>query len=105
MFLRRISPRKFNPRTPMAAVVCRTGTKALTEFSTEKLHIKKIFQHIIGTGEIKRSILIVFVAAGLPCNMGKSSKKGSFLLKCPVKSEGSRQDSTWTDHNSLNNYF
>ncbi len=34
----------------MAAVVCRTGTKAQTEFSTEKLRIKKIFQHIIGTG-------------------------------------------------------
>jgi hypothetical protein len=37
--------------------------------------------------------------------MGKSSKKGSFLLKCSVKSEGHRQDSTLTDNNSVNNYF
>jgi hypothetical protein len=37
--------------------------------------------------------------------MGKSSKKGSFLLKCTVKSEGPGQDSIWTDHNSVNIFF
>jgi hypothetical protein len=37
--------------------------------------------------------------------MGKSSEKGCFLLKCLVKSEGPRQDSKWTDDNSVNNYF
>jgi hypothetical protein len=37
--------------------------------------------------------------------MGKSSKKGCFLLKRPVKSKGLGQDSTWTDDNSINNYF
>ncbi len=62
----------------MAAVVCRTGTKAQTEFSTEKLHIKKIFQHnIIGTGRSRgASILIVFVAAGLPYNPGHNDHQG-----------------------------
>jgi hypothetical protein len=29
--------------------------------------------------------------------MGKSSKKGCFLLNCLVKYEGPRQDSNWTD--------
>jgi hypothetical protein len=49
----------------MAAVVCRTGTKAQTEFSTEKLHIKKNISTHHWNGEIKMSILIVFVAVGL----------------------------------------
>jgi hypothetical protein len=49
----------------MAAVVCRTGTKAQTEFSTEKLHIKKNISTNHWNGEIKRSILLFFVAAGL----------------------------------------
>jgi hypothetical protein len=49
----------------MAAVICRTGTKAQTEISTEKLHIKKNISEYHWNGEIKRSILIVFVAAGL----------------------------------------
>ena len=37
--------------------------------------------------------------------MGKSSKKGCFLLNCLVKYEGPRQDSNWTDDNLVNNYF
>jgi hypothetical protein len=45
----------------MAAVVCRTGTKAQTEFSTEKFHIKKIFQHIIGTGRSRGAFCYLFI--------------------------------------------
>ncbi len=65
MFLRRISHRKFNPQTPMAAVVCRTGTKAQTEFSTEKLHIKKYVNTSLERGDQEEHFVIVFVAAGL----------------------------------------
>jgi hypothetical protein len=80
MFLRRISRRKFNPRTPMAAVVFRTGTKAQSEFSTEKLHIKnKYFNTSLGRGDQEEHFVIVFVAAGLPSvTWEKVAKRGHF---------------------------
>jgi hypothetical protein len=66
MFLRRISRRKFNPRAPIAAVVCRTGTKAQTEFSTEKLHVKKkYFNTSLERGDQEEHFVTVFVATGL----------------------------------------
>jgi hypothetical protein len=66
MFLRRILLRKFNPQTPMAAVVCKTGTKAQTEFSTEKLPTKKKFINTsLERGDQEEHFVIVFVAAGL----------------------------------------
>ena len=64
MSLRRTLRRKFNPRTPIAAVVCRTGTKAHTEFFTEKLHIKKKYFYT-SWGDQDEHFVIVFVAWGL----------------------------------------
>ena len=58
----RTSRRKFNPQTPIAAVVCRTGRKAHTEFSSEKLHIKKNNLHIVERGDRDEHFVIVFVA-------------------------------------------
>ena len=65
IFLCRTSARKFNPQTPIAAVVCRTGTKAHTEFSTEKLHIKKKTYTSLERGDRDEHFVIVFVAGGL----------------------------------------
>ena len=65
MFLRRTSRRKFNPQTPIAAVVCRTGTKEHTEFSTKKLHIKKKTCTSLERGDRDEHFVIVFVAGGL----------------------------------------
>jgi hypothetical protein len=65
MFLHRTSRRKFNPQTPIAAVVCRTSTKAHPEFSTEKLHIKKKTYTSLEQGDQDEHFVIVFVAGGL----------------------------------------
>ncbi len=75
MFLRRISRRKFNPQTPMAAVVCRIGTKAQTEISTEKLHIKKKIQHIIGMGRSRGAFCYIFCSSGTSVTWEKVAKR------------------------------
>jgi hypothetical protein len=62
----------------MAAVVCRTGTKAQTEFSTEKLHIKKNFQHIIGTGRSRGAFCYSFCSSGTSVTWEKVAKRGHF---------------------------
>ena len=58
----------------MAAVVCRTGTKAQTEFSTEKLHIKINISTHHWNGEIKYS----FCSSGTSVTWEKVAKRGHF---------------------------
>ncbi len=62
----------------MTAVVCRTGTKAQTEFSTEKLPIKKIFQHIIGTGRSRGTFCYSFCSSRTSVTWEKVAKRGHF---------------------------